>query len=135
SQKTDNLRPLIDSKCWYQATDTNVYEAIDYNVGPPVTLKWLAGMWKMSVIGATVDTAPGNGLIYRQNEAYGKLGLLTIDGSGTYTWKVYPTDPPAKYIHGAWRKATKEELGMRGGEGIVLKTGVDGEDWIVFKSL
>ena len=136
SQKDDDLTPLSNSKCWYQSPETNVHEAIDYNLGPPVTLRWLeAGPWKLTTIGATVDTAHGNGDIYRQNEAYGKLGFLTIDGGGTYIWKVYPTDPPAKYIHGAWRNTTTEELGLRGGDGIVLKSGFQGDDWIVFKNL
>jgi len=134
-QKTDDLSPLNTSRCWYQSTDTNVYDAIDYNIGPPVTINWLSATWNMSVIGGTVDTARGDGYIYRKNESYAKLGFLTINGNGTYTWKVDPWDPPAKYLNGTWRNATKEEMGQRGGAGVVLQKAAEGADWIAFKYL
>ena len=73
------------------------------------------------VIGGVVDTAPGDGYIHRRNESIGKLGFLSISLKGTYTWKLSPSDPPAKYVKGSWRKATSEEIErLRGQPGITL---------------
>jgi hypothetical protein len=87
----------------------------------------------MYVVGGTVDTAPGDGYIYRKNESIAKLGFLTIDAGGTYTWKVEPSDPPARYVRGTWRKATAAEMRLQGGAGIVLQNAAEGRDWIAFK--
>jgi hypothetical protein len=92
--------------------------------------------WNMYTFGATVDTVHGDGNLYRQNEyVSGKYGFITIRANGTYTWKVTPADPPARYIKGTWRNATKEEMGLRGGAGIVLQKAAVGSDWIVYKYL
>jgi hypothetical protein len=132
---TDDLKPISESCCWYQANDTNVYDAINYNLGTPITLKWLSGTWLMAIIGGTVDSTPKDGKFTRTGEIYAKLGFLTIDEKGTYTWQVYPGDAPEKHVKGTWRYATKDEMGLRGGAGIVLQKAADGADWIAFKYL
>jgi hypothetical protein len=128
----DDLSAIADNGC-YGAEDTDVGKASQHNIGAPTTLDWLAGTWIMYVTGGTVDTAPGDGYIYRKNESTAKLGFLTINADGTYVWKVNPTDPPAKYVKGTWRKAAKNEMGLQGGAGIVLQKAAEGRDWIVFK--
>jgi hypothetical protein len=128
----DDLSPFADNGC-YNERSTDVVGASQSNIGAPTTMDWLNGTWVMYVIGGTVDTAPGDGYIYRKNESLAKLGFLTIDGGGTYTWKVDPTDPPAKYVKGTWRKATPEEMRVQGGAGLVLQHAAEGADWIVFK--
>lgn len=132
----DDIKPLGDSRCWYQSNDTNVYEAIDYNLGRPLTTNDLVANWNLYTLGATVDTVHADGNLYRQNEfVSGKYGFITIRANGTYTWKVKPSDPPASYLKGSWRNATKEEMGMRGGAGVVLQKAADDRDWIVYKYL
>lgn len=128
----DDLSPFADNGC-YNERATDVVEATKSNLGTPITLDWLSGTWVMYVVGGTVDYAPGNGYIYRKNESLAKLGFLTINSDGAYTWKVNPSDPPAKYVRGRWRKATPEEMGLQGGAGIVLQKAAEGADWIVFK--
>jgi hypothetical protein len=128
----DDLSPFADNGC-YNEQATDVVAASKTNIGAPTTLDWLDGAWIMYVVGGTVDTAPGDGYIYRKNESLAKLGFLTIHGDGTYTWKVNPTDPPAKYVSGTWRRATAAEMNLQGGAGIVLQHAAEGADWIVFK--
>jgi hypothetical protein len=111
----------------------NIPDAINSNLGAPVSQDWLMGRWTMYVMGGTnyyVNT--GNGAVISR-EAVAKLGFLTINPGGTYIWKVEPGDPPAQYVKGAWRQATKEEMGFEGGAGIVLQRAADGADWIVMK--
>lgn len=127
----DDLSPIYANGC--ATFDTDVAQATSYNIGPPTTLDWLKGTWNMTVTGGTVDTAPGDGYIYRRNESFAKLGFLTINANGTYTWKVDPSDPPSKYVHGTWRKATPEEMKLQGGAGVVLQKAAEGRDWIAYK--
>ena len=127
----NDLSPIYSNGCG--TPDTDVTGAVEYNVGPPTTVAWLSATWLMYVIGGTVDTAPGDGYIYRTNESIGKLGFLAIGGNGTYTWKIYPDDPPAKYVKGTWRNATRQEMNLQGGAGIVLQNGPESTDWIVYK--
>lgn len=128
----DDLSPIADNGC-FGAEDTDVVKASQLNIGKPTTLDWLDGTWIMYVTGGTVDTAPGDGYIYRKNESTAKLGFLTINADGTYIWKVEPNDPPAKYVKGTWRKATAAEMNLQGGAGIVLEKAAEGRDWIAFK--
>ena len=88
----NDLSPIYSNGCG--TPDTDVTGAVEYNVGPPTTVAWLSATWLMYVIGGTVDTAPGDGYIYRTNESIGKLGFLAIGGNGTYTWKIYLTTRP-----------------------------------------
>jgi hypothetical protein len=128
----DDLTPFAENGC-YNEQATDVVAASKVNIGAPVDQQWLTGTWIMYVVGGTVDTAPGDGWIYRKNESVAKLGFLTISGDGSYTWKVEPTDPPAKYVKGHWRAATPPEMVLQGGAGIVLRHAAEGADWIVFK--
>ena len=128
----DDRSPLISNGCTNGSADVAV--AADLNLGTPTTLDWLSGTWVMNVIGGVVYTAPGDGNLYRKNESFARLGFLTINGNGTYTWKVSPPDPPAKYVKGTWRNATKKEMGLQGGAGIVLLKAAEGYDWIAFKN-
>ena len=128
----DDLSLFGENGC-YNEQATDVVAASKSNIGPPTTLDWLNGTWIMYVVGGVVDTAPGDGYIYRKSESVAKLGFLTISGNGTYTWKVEPSDPPAKYVKGTWRKATPAEMVLQGGAGIVLQHAAEGADWIVFK--
>lgn len=59
-------------------------------------------------------------------------GSLTINGNGTYVWRV---EPEGKLFKGSWRLATKEEMGYQGGAGVVLQNAVEGSDWIAFKKM
>ena len=134
----ERLNPGEDSKPFAEngylgSQDADVVKASGMNLGAPTTISWLAGTWIMYVIGGTVDHAPGDGYIYRKNESIAKLGFLTIAANGTYSWKVNPDDPPAKYVKGSWRTATPQEMGLQGGAGIVLQKAAEGADWIVFK--
>ena len=128
---TDDLSPITKNGCGSPSDD--VIGATSYNIGTPTTLDWLFGPWRLYVFGGTVVTAPGDGYIHTKNEVVGEKGFLTINGNGTYTWKV-AGDPPAN-INGTWRNATKEEMGLQGGAGIVLLKGERGDDWIAFKQM
>jgi hypothetical protein len=126
----DDLSPYYSNGC---VVYDDVVAATTCNIGTPTTNNWLFDTWMIYVIGGTVDTAPGDGYIYRKNESIAKMGFLTINSNGTYTWKVYPSDPPASYLKGTWRNATKVEMGLQGGAGIVLHQGQRGADWIMYK--
>lgn len=118
----DDLQCFAENLANYGVND--VVKASSCNLGTPTTLSWLSGRWILYVIGGVVDTAPGDGYIHRRNESIGKLGFLSISLKGTYTWKLSPSDPPAKYVKGSWRKATSEEIErLRGQPGITLRPG------------
>lgn len=92
------------------------------NFGPPTKQDWYLGTWTNNV----------------QSENYwmiiaAKTGFLTISANGTYTWKLYGTDPPSSYVKGKWRPATAEEMKVsyQGGVGVVLQNAKQGYDWIV----
>ena len=129
----DDTSPIYKNGCGGTLAD-DVVRAAAFNLGTPTTVDWLSGTWIMNVFGGVVYNAPGDGNLYRQNESFAKLGFLTINGNGTYTWKVSPSDPPAKYVKGTWRNATKKEMGRQGGAGIVLLKGEGDYDWIAFKN-
>ena len=95
---------------------------IQANYGAPTNHGWYIGTWNTSV------TSVGRRVIIGA-----KAGFLTINANGTYVWKLYPTDPPASYVKGSWRKATPEEMAVsyQGGGGLVLLKGKEGYDWLV----
>ncbi len=95
---------------------------IQANYGLPTKLAWYNASWDTSV------TSVGRRVIIGA-----KSGFLTINANGTYVWKLYPTDPPARYVRGSWRKATPEEMAVsyQGGDGLVLLKGKEGYDWLV----
>jgi hypothetical protein len=95
---------------------------IQANYGAPTTHGWYIGTWNTSV------TSVGRRVIIAA-----KAGFLTLNANGTYVWKMYPTDPPASYAKGSWRKATPEEMAVsyQGGDGLVLLKGKEGYDWLV----
>ena len=109
----------------FGATSTVTFP-IEGNYGPPPKQSWLMGAWDTSIVAVGHIVSIG-----------AKAGMLTINGNGTFVWKAYPTDPPAKYIRGRWRKATVEEMqdppSYRGGDGIVLLNAKTGYDWLVTK--
>jgi hypothetical protein len=80
-------------------------------------------------IGAAVDYTKNN-RVYRQGEiGVGNVGTLTLNANGTYIWK----SATAQSTSGKWRKATREEMKSKGGDGIVLLKAKSGYDWIVTK--
>ncbi|HLF84202.1 MAG TPA: hypothetical protein VI837_08520 [Blastocatellia bacterium] len=95
---------------------------IQANYGASTKQAWYIGTWNTSV------TSAGRRVIIGA-----KAGFLTIDANGSYVWKLYPTDPPASYVKGSWRKATPEEMAVsyQGGDGLVLLKGKEGYDWLV----
>jgi hypothetical protein len=111
----------------------NIPDAINSNLGAPVSQDWLMGTWTMYVYGLNNKYVELNSGRVITRDAVAKLDFLTINPDGTYIWKVEPTDPPAKYVKGTWRKATKEEMGLQGSAGIVLQKAAEGADWIVMK--
>jgi hypothetical protein len=128
SQRMDDLSPIADNAC-FGANNTDVAKASQANIGAPISADWLFGTWKTYVLGGTVDTLHSDGYIYRRNESLARLGFVTINANGTYTWKVNPSDTPASYLKGTWRAATATEMDLQGGAGIVLEHGPDGLDW------
>ncbi|CAN5604060.1 hypothetical protein BH10ACI3_BH10ACI3_00020 [soil metagenome] len=95
---------------------------LERNFGPPTKQAWYIGTWINNV----------------QSEDYwmivaAKIGFLKISANGSYTWKLYASDPPSKYVKGTWRPATADEMKVsyQGGEGIVLNGAKLGYDWIV----
>ena len=129
---TDDLSPIADNGC-FGAENTDVAKASQMNLGAPIDENWLNGTWQMYVLGGTVDYAKGDGWIYRRNESLARIGWLKISADGSYTWKVNPSDPPARYIKGSWRAATPEEMDLQGGAGIMLENAADGREWLVTK--
>lgn len=95
---------------------------IQANYGVPTSRGWYIGTWNTSV------TSVG-----RHLSIAAKSGFLTINANGNYVWKMYPTDPPATYAKGSWRRATAEEMAVsyQGGDGLVLLKGKEGYDWLV----
>lgn len=95
---------------------------IQANYGAPTKQAWYIGTWNTSI------TSVGRRVIIGA-----KAGFLTINSNGTYVWKLYPTDPPASYLKGTWRKASPEEMAVsyQGGDGLVLLKGKEGYDWLV----
>lgn len=92
------------------------------NFGPPTKQQWYLGTW-------TNNVQSENAFLI----VAAKTGFLTIDVNGTYTWKLYAADTPAKYLKGRWRAATDNEMAaiFQGGAGIVLLRGKSQLDWIV----
>ena len=125
----DDLEPIVKNGC--SSPKDDVVGTANYNLGTPTTPNWLFGTWSVSVSGGILKTAPGDGFLYTTNAVEAQAGFLTINGNGTYNWKV-AGDPPAN-INGTWRNATKKEMGRQGGAGIVLLKGEAGSDWIAFK--
>lgn len=116
-----SLSPFSTKLDKYGATSI-VRFPLDANLGPPTKQPWYIGTWMNNV----------------QSENYwsiiaAKTGFLTISANGTYTWKLYATDPPGKYLKGRWRAATYDEMAAmyQGGAGIVLLNGKSQLDWIV----
>lgn len=115
------LSPFADKLSKYGATSIVTFPILA-NFGPPTKQPWYIGTWTNNV----------------QSENFwriiaAKTGFLTISAGGTYTWKLYGTDPPAKYVKGNWRPATAEEMkaSYQGGAGVVLLNGKETYDWIV----
>lgn len=113
------------------SVSNNIPDAINSNLGAPISQDWLMGTWTMYVYGGHNYSAEGNTLYSK--DYVSKLGFLSINRDSTYTCKVEPADPPARYVKGTWRKATRDEMGFEGGAGIVLEKAADGADWIVMK--
>jgi|CXWL01.1.fsa_nt_gi hypothetical protein len=91
------------------------------NFQKPVDQAWYLGTWRtgnQSTYGWVIDS---------------RSGTLTINGNGTYTWKVGGSDPPSKVIRGNWRAATDAEMAVswQGGAGIVLLNSYGGFDRLV----
>jgi hypothetical protein len=128
----DDLSPFADNGC-FGAEDTDVVKATQLNIGPPTTLGWLYGTWGMTLYSGPNKYVDRESRTVTTVDAFAKLGSLTIKGDGTYVWRINPSDPPAKYVKGRWRKATAQEMGLQGGAGIVLQKAADGADWIAFK--
>jgi len=104
--------------------ETTIPYAIKFNYGAPTTLDWYVGTWNTSQTSVNSWWLLG-----------AKTGFMTINANGTYVWKLYVNDPPAKYVAGAWRKATAEEMAVSyyGGDGIVLLKAKGNTDWMVMK--
>lgn len=105
----------------FGATST-VISPIQANYGTPTKQAWYVATWDTNI------TSAGRRLIVGA-----KTGFLTISANGTYVWQLYPTDPPASYVKGSWRKATADEMAVsyQGGNGLVLLKGKEGYDWLV----
>lgn len=117
----ETLSPFGQKLSAFGATSIVTFP-IRANFGPPTKQPWYVGTWTNNV----------------QSENYwsiiaAKTGFLTISSNGTYIWKLYGTDPPAKYVRGKWRPATPGEMAVsyQGGAGVVLLNGKQGYDWIV----
>lgn len=113
----------------------NIPDAINSNLGAPISQNWLFGKWNMYVIGAPNLLDGKDGWTYQTQTMVAQTGFLNISPNGTYTWKVEPGDTPAQYIHGTWRAATDGEMGKQGGVGVVLQNAADGADWIAMKNM
>ena len=98
------------------------------NYGPPPQRSALLGSWRTEVNAPATYFTKGNDL-WRHNAKVEKLGGLTINPAGTYSW----TLSTGKTVTGKWRPATPEEMQTAGGEGLVLLGGREGYDWIVTK--
>ncbi len=124
----DDLSPIYGNGC---DGDGDVVNATQYNVGPPTTVDWLLGTWRLGKASADIHVTPGDGNVYRKEGTYGGGHSLTINGNGSYTWKPKGENS----VQGTWRNATKKEMDFQGGAGIVLLKGFLGHDWIVRKDM
>lgn len=117
----ETLSPFSNDLGKFGALSTVIFP-IQANHGAPTKQAWYIGTWNTSV------TSVGRRIIIGAN-----AGFLTINANGTFVWKLYPTDPPASYVKGSWRKATPEEMALsyQGGDGLVLLKGKEGYDWLV----
>lgn len=115
----------------YNAITSDVSFPLRDNYGEPTKQGWLMGSWNLGKIGAAVDYVRDN-RVYRQGEiGVGNVGALTLNANGTFVWKSVTA---ATSTNGKWRKATKEEMRSKGGDGIVLLKAKTGYDWIVTKN-
>ena len=101
---------------------------INDNFGPPNKRDWLFGTWNTEVNAPAVYFEKG-GDLWRRNAQGQKAGSVTINAGGTYSW----TLSSGKLVQGSWRPASPEEMKYAGGEGLILKQGRGGFDWIVTK--
>ena len=101
---------------------------LDDNYGPPPKRGSLLGTWATEVNAPPVYFEKNNEL-WRHNDKVEKTGSLTINGGGTYSWKL----SSGAVVNGTWRAATETEMKTAGGEGLVLNQGRGGWDWIVTK--
>lgn len=115
------LSPFADKLSKYGAISTTIFPLLA-NFGPPTKQAWYIGTWLNN------QQSEDAWLIIAS-----KTGFLTIAADGTYIWKLYANDPPAKYVKGRWRPATDEEMAVsyQGGAGVVLLGAKQGYDWIV----
>lgn len=111
----------------YGAT-SEVTRPLGDNYGPPPSRDQLLGTWQTEVNAPHVYYTKGNEL-WRRNDQVQKLGSLSINPEGSYSWK----SVTGQVIQGSWRLATETEMQTAGGEGLVLQRGKSGFDWIVTK--
>jgi hypothetical protein len=126
----DDVSPITENGCSYVGTD--VIAAVDSNQGAPVAIDWLTGAWKMSIWGINNKYVNLNNGRVTSRDVVAEAGSLTINGNGTYVWRV---EPDGKLFKATWRLATKEEMGYQGGVGVVLQNAAEGSDWIAFKKM
>lgn len=116
------------------ANESTIPFHIQANFGPPASPVWLQGTWDLFITGATT-TLERNGVLYRRGEQGALGGAVAIFPNNTYAWKLFPNDPPDKYVRGSWRLATPAEMAVsyKGGAGVVLLNAYSGVDWVVMK--
>lgn len=112
----------------YGATSDITFPLAD-NFGAPTRQAWLMGSWQLGKIGRTVDEEKEDYTLRHGEIGVANVGALRLNANGTFAW----SSTTAQSTNGQWRVATHEEMKSEGGDGIVLLSAKNGDDWLVTK--
>ncbi|HEY1171490.1 MAG TPA: hypothetical protein VGH19_08990 [Verrucomicrobiae bacterium] len=82
--------------------------------------------------GSKSERREGSHVIVTTSDSQHESGAVTINKDGTYVWKFFRDDPPAKWLKGKWREVQSAELNQwGGGPAIWLEKAKQGQDYMV----
>ncbi len=135
--KTRGVDFIGDNEFWDQMNKQGTYSihigsAVTANYGPPPKLEDYYGTFHLRVAnrGSKSEKREGSRVIVTTSDSQHESGALTINPDGTYVWKLFRDDPPAKWLKGKWRAMKPEEMHKwEGGPALWLEKAKQGEDY------
>jgi hypothetical protein len=135
--KTRGVDFPLDSEFRNQMNAQGTYSvhigsAVETNYGPPPKLEDYYGTFHLRAAnrGSKSEKREGSRVIVTTTDSQHESGALTINPDGTYVWKPFRDEPPAKWLKGKWRVMKPEEMHKwEGGPALWLEKARQGEDY------